>query len=264
MALPNPFRRLAASTSTVDDLSAELGRLDSVRLAAQGTLHDLGAKRPGLLIDGTDAQLAKLDADLATAHRAIEQADARIALITPEWQEADRRETIARLDRGRRDRHATAARARAEGVRLLAEYERAAADLAAKLRRLAEISATIDAANADLPADAAPIADPEPFNGRVSTPDVWGMHDVWVDANGDHRGTAFTGQAPPNAGYVRKTVYDYTPKPGRPGYAHHPLIARVALPAIDPAAPAHWAPGVAAPRRSVEAEAFLLQHGIRP
>ncbi len=264
MALPNPFRRLAASTSTVDDLSAELGRLDSVRLAAQSTLHDLGAKRPGLLIDGTDAQLAKLDADLATAHRALEQADARIALITPEWQEADRRETTARLDRDRRDRHAAAARARAEGVRLLAEYEKAAADLAAKLRRIAEISATIDAANADLPADAAPVPDPEPFNGRHATPDVWGSHDVWVDANGDHRGIALPGQAPPRAGYTLTTVYDFTPKPGTPGFPHRPLITRVALPAIDPAATPHWAAGAAIPRMSHSAQAFLLQRGIRP
>ena len=67
MAIPNPFRRLKASSSSLDDLSSELGRLDRIRLDAQNLLHDLGARRPALLVDGTDAELAKLDSEMAAA-----------------------------------------------------------------------------------------------------------------------------------------------------------------------------------------------------
>ncbi|MGI3902540.1 MAG: hypothetical protein ACRYGP_16570 [Janthinobacterium lividum] len=264
MALPNPFRRLKASTSSLDDLSAELGRLDRIRLDAQNTVHDLGAKRPALLVDGTDQALAKLDADMATARRAIEQAEARIEIITPEWQEADRIETTARLDRDRRDRYGAAVKARVEGVKILASYEAEARALAAKLRRLVAIEGEIEAANADLPDDYTPVPSAEVFNGRHRVPDVWGTHDIWVDENGDHRGAAHPGQAPPNHGYTRRTVNDYTAKPGSPGYPHRPLAGRVHLPALDPDAPSHWAPGVAIPRRSAEADAFLLQCGVRP
>ena len=264
MPLPNIFRRLKAETSSLDELSTELGRLDKAKLDAENRLHDLGARRPALLVEYDVDALVAHDAEMAKVRATIEQVSARIALITPEWQDADRRETEIRANTERRDRHAAAVKARFEGTKLLASYQAAAADLAAKLRRLVEIEQQITVANEDLPDNAAPIAAVEPFNGRRRTPDTWPEHDVWIDGNGDHRGIAAPGQTPPHHGYTRKTIYSFTAIPGVPGFEHRPLAARVALPAIDPAAPAYWAPGVGTPRRSVEAEAFLLQHGVRP
>ena len=263
MALPNPFRRLKAETSTVDDLSAELGRLDSIRLDAQNALHDLGAKRPGLLLDATGAALAKHDEAMTAARRAIEQAEARIAVITPEWQEADRRETAARLDRECRDRYASAVKARAEGVKLVAVYRSQASAMAETLRRLVGIEAEIEAANLDLPADAAPIGGAEPFNGRHATPDTWPEIEVWAGPDGVHHGHAVPGSQPPFRGAKRVVTRGFASIPGSPGLPHRPIGSRVALPAVDPTAAPYWAPGVAAPRRSGEAEAFLLQRGFR-
>lgn len=263
MALPNPFRRLKASTSTLDELSAELGRLDRVRLDAQATLHELGAKRPSLLVDGTDTALAKFDAELATASRTLEQAEARIALITPEWQEADRRETEDREAMERRDRYAAAVKARAEGVKLIAEYEREAAAIAAKLRRLQAIEWEIDRANAELPDDEAPIGRAEPFNGTAGTKDHTPLITTWVSHDGRNFGAARPSDGV-MAGIVKKVMPGYGAIPGVPGLSHRSLFDRVALPAADPNAASHWCgPLAAGPGLSADAAAVLRFHGVQ-
>ena len=263
MAIPNPFRRLKAATSTVDELSTELGRLDRIRLDAQNTLHDLGAKRPGLLIDGTDVALAKLDAEMAAARRALEQAEARIALITPEWQEADRLETEARAAQERRERYAAAVKARAEGVKLLAEYERDAQALAGKLSRLRAIGQEIDVANLDLPTDAAPIGGVEAFNGRHATPDTSPSYEMWVSPTGERLGHVSAMPKSPMPGATRRTVNGYGTIPGAPGVPHRGLLDRVALPALDPSAAPHWSGELAGGPRLSEAAASILRfHGV--
>lgn len=263
MPLPNPFRRLAAATSTVDDLSAELGRQDKMRLDAQNTLYDLGARRPALLVDGTDTALAKHDEAMAAARRTIEQAEARIAVVEPEWRLADERETAARLDRDRRERHAAAVKARAEGVKLLAVYRAQAPVLADTLRRLAEIEVQIAGANLDLPPDAAPVGLPEPFNGRHPTRDITPTFEVWVAPNGAHIGHVSAIAEPPVAGAKRKMVQGYGSIPGAPGIPHRSLLDRVALPAVDLNAAAYWSGRLAGgPTLSDDAAAFLRFHGV--
>ena len=264
MAIPNPFRRLKAATSTVDELSTELGRLDRIRLDSQNTLHDLGSKRPGLLIDGTDVALAKLDAEMATARRALEQAEARIALITPEWQEADRLETEARTAKERRERYAAAVKARAEGVKLLAEYERDAEALAGKLSRMRTIEREIFEANCDRPDDASMIACVEPSNGTAGTPDTTPTYEVWITPEGANLGHARGRPEPPVPGARRKTIQGYCAIPGIPGRPHSPLEDRVRLPTLDPFRD-HWAGREAAgPRLSAEAVAVLRHLGVTP
>lgn len=265
MAIPNPFRRLTASTSTVDELSAELGRLDRIRLDAQNTLQDLGAKRPGLLIDGSDVALAKLDAEMASARRALEQAEARIALIEPEWRAADERESAARDAAARASRHALATKARTEGVKLLAEYERDAAALAGKLRRLMEIEREIDRVNADVGGDDAPIGAVERFNGTAGTKDHSPERDFWVTPQGGNLGPALPGQQPPVPGARRRTMKGFATIPGVPGLSHRSLLDRVALPALDPNASSHWIGRLAAgPQLSAEAAGVLRFYGVSP
>ena len=264
MAIPNPFRRLKAATSTVDELSAELGRLDRIRLDAQNTLHDLGARRPGLLIDGTDVALAKLDAEMATARRALEQAEARIALIEPEWRAADERETAARDAAARAARHTSAVKARAEGVKLLESYERDAAALAGKLRRLMEIDREIDRANADRADDDAPIGALETFNGTAGTRDHSPEREFWVTPQGGNLGPALPSQQPPVPGARRCTMKGFATIPGVPGLSHRSLLDRVALPSVDPNASSHWSGRLAAgPRLSADAAAVLRYHGVQ-
>ncbi|RYB07271.1 hypothetical protein [Lichenibacterium ramalinae] len=263
MAIPNPFRRLKASTSTVDELSAELGRLDRVRLDAQNTLHDLGAKRPGLLIDGTDAALVAHDAKMAHARAALEQAEARIALIEPEWRAADERETAARDAAARAARHASAVKARAEGVKLLDAYERDAIALAGKIRRLMEIEREIDQANADRVDDDAPIGAVEAFNGTAGTRDHNPERDFWVTPQGGNLGPALPGQQPPVPGARLRTMKGFAAIPGVPGLSHRSLLDRVALPSVDPNASSHWSGRLAAgPRLSADAAAVLRYHGV--
>lgn len=261
------WKFLKAETSTADAIGEQLGQLDRAYAEADAELSRLGARRPALLLDMTataDAKLATLDGEMMAARRVLEATSARRAALEIEWRQAEAAETAAQSDRDRRDRHAAAVRARAEGLKLLAAYRSQAPALAEMLQRLVEIERQIAVANDDLPEDAAPIPSAEPNNGRARVADVWGTHDVWVDTNGDHRGHAHPGQAPPAHGYTRRTVNDYTAKPGSPGYPHRPLAGRVHLPAVDPDAEPYWAPGVAALRRSVEADAFLLQRGVRP
>ena len=263
MAISNPFRRLKASTSSLDDLSSELGRLDRIRLDAQNLLHDLGARRPALLVDGTDKELATLDAEMAAARRALEQAEARTALIEPEWRQADVREAETKDAAARAERHAAAVKARAEGVKLLAAYEADAKSLAAKLSRLQEIERQIAVTNDDLPEEAAPIGGIEPFNGRHGTPDSRPSRAFWVTEGGGNYGPANPGDEPPVIGAVRRFMTGYSAIPGLPGVSHLALFDRVALPRLDPHASPFWLGDQAAgPRLTGDQVAILRFHGV--
>lgn len=263
MKLP-AWKFLKAETSTADAIGEQLAEMDRAYAAADAELSRLAALRPGLLLDVTtnaDGKLERQDADMAAARRVLEATAARRAALEEQWRQAEAKETAAHLARERRERHAAAVRAREEGIKLLAVYRAQAPALAETLRRLVEIEGLIEAANADLPSDAAPIGPAEPFNGRLAVPDVWGSHEVWVDADGAHRGVAQPGQAPPVRGATRKTVYDYTATPGVPGYPHRPLAGRVHLPAIAPDAAPFWAPGQPVP--AADAATLLRFYGFR-
>ena len=154
-------------------------------------------------------------------------------------------------------------KARAEGSRLLEAYDRDAAALAAKLRRLAEIEREITVANNDLPADAAPVAGVEAFNGRHATPDTVSSFEMWIGPNGDRLAHVSTTAEPPIPGAVRRMVNGYGSIPGTPGVPHRSLLDRVALPALDPNAAPYWMGGLTGgPRLSADAAAVLRFHGV--
>ena len=260
------WKFLKAETSTADAIGEQLGQLDLAYADADAELSRLGSRRPALLLDTTaaaDAKLATLDAEMAAARRVLEATAARRAALEEEWRQAEATETTTRLDRERRDRYAVASKARTEGTKILEAYERDAATLAGKLRRLAEIGREIEAANADLPDDYPPIPDSEPFNGRIGIPDTEASFEMWIGPNGDRLAHVSTSPEPPIPGARRRWVNGYGSIPGTPGVPHRSLLDRVVLPALDPNAAPYWLGGLTGgPRLSADAAAVLRFHGV--
>lgn len=266
MGLLERFRPLKADISTSDEIGAELGRLDKVKADAERELSRLGDMRPGLLVTASNDELATHDAAMARCRRDIEQADARRAVLEPEWRaretlDAEQRETAERAEL-----YDAAVKARAEGKRLLGEYEKGAKALAVTLERLAAASQAIGRANDRLPAGKAEVEHFELNNGRTATPDQSApMIQKWFTADGHDLGTSKPMGVP---GLVSRMVKGYggatIPGTGRSAEPHVPLFSRVALPRTsDPADGDHWRGGETRSKPlTADQTAVLRYHGL--
>jgi len=266
MGLLERFRPLKADTSTSDEIGAELGRLDKVKADAERELSRLGDMRPGLLVTASNDELATHDAAMTRCRRDIERADARRAVLEPEWRARESLDTEQRDVAERQALYQNAIKARSEGKRLLGEYEKGAKALAATLERIAAASQTIGRANDRLPDGRAEVEHFELFNGRSAVSDEpVPMIRKWFTADGRDLGTSRPMGVP---GIVSRMVKGYggatIPGTGRPAEPHVPLLSRIALPrSADLAEGFHWRGSEARPKPlTADQEAILRFHGI--
>jgi len=265
MGLLERFRVLKADISTFDEIGAELGRLDKVKADAERELSRLGDMRPGLLVTASNDELATHDAAKVVCRRDIEQADARRAVLEPEWRARESLDAEQRDVAERADLYTKARAGRKEGVRLIDEYQRDAEALAGKLRRLSDIERTIRHANSRLPDGKAEIEAVEPFNGRGASRDHAPEIEVWVDpVTGANYGAGMVNRfLSPHL--VRKKVKGYATIPGAPAIPHRSFLDRVSLPAAGLREAAHYHGCDAAGPALTDAQAAVLRiNGLLP
>lgn len=144
------WKFLKAETSTADAIGEQLGQLDRAYAEADAELSRLAGARPALLLDvtaGADAALVKHDAEMTGARRVLEATAARRTALEIEWRAAEAREAAA-ADQAERDAlYKEALAGDRERARLYADYERLAADIAAKLDRIDALDRVIFRAN---------------------------------------------------------------------------------------------------------------------
>jgi len=265
MGLLERFRVLKSDISTSDEIGAELGRLDKVKADAERELSRLGDMRPGLLVTASNDELATHDAAMTRCRRDIEQADARCASLEPEWRARESLDAEQRDAAERAELYDAAVKARADGKRLLADYEKGAKALAATLERIAAASQAIGRANDRLPDGKALVEHFEPNNGRSAVSDEpTPMIRKWFTADGHDLGTSKPMGVP---GLVSRMVKGYgttIPGTGRPAEPHVPLLSRIALPrSTDLSEGFHWRGSEARPKPlTVDQEAILRFHGF--
>ena len=265
MGLLERFRPLKADTSTSDEIGAELGRLDKVKADAERELSRLGDMRPGLLVTASNDELATHDAAMTRCRRDIERADARRAVLEPEWRARESLDAEQRDVAERADLYTKARAGRKEGVRLIDEYQRDAEALAGKLRRLSDIERTIRHANSRLPDGKAEIEAVEAFNGRAATRDHTPEIETWVDPVTGANYGAGTVNRFVSPHLIRKRIKGYAAIPGLPAIPHRSFLDRVSLPAAGFREAAYWQGSDAAgPALTDPQVAGLRMNGLIP
>ncbi len=267
MGLLGKFTMLRAETSPLDVFDAEVARLEAARAAADAEALRLESLRPDVLLTGSNDELRQHDDAAGRCRREVEQALARLDALT---RERATRESLDSEQRDMAERQAlyqNAIKARAEGKRLLGEYEKGAKALAATLERIAAASQAIGRANDCLPAGKAEVDHFEIFNGRAAVSDEPApMIRKWFTADGHDLGTSIPMGVP---GLVSRMVKGYggatIPGTGRPAVAHVPLLSRVALPrSADLSDGFHWQGAETKPKPATADElAILRYHGLR-
>ncbi len=265
MGLLERFRPLKADTSTSDEIGAELGRLDKVKADAERELSRLGDMRPGLLVTASNDELATHDAAMTRCRRDIERADARRAVLEPEWRARESLDAEQRDVAERADLYSKARAGRKEGVRLIDEYQRDAEALAGKLRRLSDIERTIRHANSRLPDGKAEIEAVEAFNGRAATRDHTPEIETWVDPVTGANYGAGTVNRFVSPHLIRKRIKGYAAISGLPAIPHRSFLDRVSLPAAGLREAAHYQGCDADGPAMTDAQAAVLRiNGLLP
>ncbi|GAB6842141.1 hypothetical protein HNR00_004023 [Methylorubrum rhodinum] len=237
------------------ETSADLDRWRDERGEADAALSGLTGERARMLTSASVDALARKDAEIATARLRAERAAAVVVQAERRATETEAREAAKEPER--RKRYAVGKKAAAEAERIMrTEYEPAAAQLAAVLGRLAALQPAIEAANADLPADAVRL-DPDAFRGLAATP---GRHErrlraVAIDADGARLHghiTAFRADATaepwarhengavPQARQEAREEQEWIP--GSAAVPADSLLTSTAIPGLRWDDPAHWPP----------------------
>jgi hypothetical protein len=165
------------------ETSADLDRWRNEHREADAALSRLTGERARMLTSASVDALSRKDAEIATARLRAERGAAVVVQAERRAAEIEAREAAKEPER--RKRYAAGKKAAAESERIMrTEYEAAAAQLADVLIRLATLRPAIDAANADLPADAVPL-DPDAFRGLAATPGRYEDRERVVNVEGD-------------------------------------------------------------------------------
>lgn len=266
MGLLGKFTMLRAETSPLDAFDAEVARLEAARAAADAEGLRLESLRPDVLLTGSNDELRQHDEAAGRCRREVEQATARLDALARERSarealNADRADVAERAEL-----YDAAVKARADGKRLLADYEKGAKALAATLERIAAASQAIGRANDRLPDGKAEVEHFELNNGRAAVSDQSApMIRKWFTADGHDLGTSKPMGVP---GLVSRLVRGYggatIPGTGRPAVPHVPLLSRIALPrSADLSDGYHWRGSEARPKPlTADQEAILRFHGI--
>lgn len=149
--------------SPLMDQSTSAAAIRDALAAIDPAAHEAAAlqleeQRRAALVAGTDADIQRLDEQIAAAWRAHERAIARRQALEQQLTEATAREE----DTVRRERYTTADKqARDAAATFQREYPRAAETIISLLRGLAEADAAVHAANERLPLGAKPLAGAE-------------------------------------------------------------------------------------------------------
>ncbi len=266
MGLLGKFTMLRAETSALDAIDAEVARLEAARAAADVEALRLESLRPDVLLTGSNDELRQHDEAAGRCRREVEQATARLDALARERSAREALDADQRDAAERAELYDAAVKARAEGKRLLVEYEKSAKALALTLERIAAASQAIGRANDRLPDGKAELEHFEINNGRVAVSDSpMPMIQKWFTADGRDLGTSRPMGVP---GLVSRLVRGYggttIPGTGRPAVAHVPLLSRIALPrSADLAEGFHWRGSEARPNPlTADQEAILRFHGI--
>ncbi len=266
MGLLGKFTMLRAETSALDAINAEVARIEAARAVADAEGLRLESLRPDVLLTGSNDELRQHDEAAGRCRREVEQATARLDAMA---RERSARETLDTEQRDMAERAAlydAAVKARAEGKRLLADYEKGSKALAATLDRIAAASQAIGRANDRLPDGKAEVEHFELNNGRAAVSDSPApMIRKWFTADGHDLGTSRPMGVP---GLVSRMVKGYggtIPGTGRPAEPHVPLLSRIALPrSADLSDGYHWRGSEAKPKPATADElAILRYHGLR-
>ena len=164
---------------TVDDVQAELDRLEAERAAAISEHLRLADARQSVLLDGTDDEIAAHDAAIANARLRAERAALRHERPLPQLDEAE-----AAAEQARRQQiYASAKAKRDDGIAAIAEYDEAAKRLAKIARRVCAANFAATEANRELPDGYEPLEGAEPYNGTPATPTEYSDEQVRVFVN---------------------------------------------------------------------------------
>jgi len=267
MGLLGKFTMLRAETSTSDEIGGEVARLEAVRAAADAEALRLESLRPDVLLTGSNDELRQHDDAAGRCRREVEQAMARLDALARERSAREALDADQRDATERAEMYNAAIKARAEGKRLLGEYEKGAKALAATLERIAAASQAIGRANDRLPDGKAVVEHFEPNNGGGGAPDSpMPMIRKWFTADGRDLGTSRPMGVP---GLVSRLVRGYggttIPGTGRPAEPHVPFLSRIALPrSADLGDGFHWQGTETKPQPLTPDElAILRYHGLR-
>lgn len=160
MSVADVLKKLRTGKSSVAEITAALAEIDVDALEAAS--EALEAERRRVLLDGSDKDLEAIEAKITAADREVERAVAAKAELERRLEQA----TAAQSEGERIARYKAAkAKSKQAADRVVKEYAAHAKGLADLIRALAEATVAVQAANADLPAGAEPLADPE-FSAR--------------------------------------------------------------------------------------------------
>jgi hypothetical protein len=226
----------------------------------QREVQALEQKRPHLLVYGTEEELAAHDEKISAAYRRQSRNAARKDELARLLAEADAREQ----EGNRQQRYDAVKQQVAEASRALAErYPRAAAELLAVMRILAEANAARAAVNATLPAGAELLPDPEQvvrglpgekeeIVGEKVT-EVWCYADAWSRGQVDDSHIPAIKSADGRTGILH--LRDESPKAvvkrkkrrisylqARGQFVAEPLTATLDLPALKAGEPPYFEP----------------------
>lgn len=134
------IRKLLGRDKTAATYREALRETSSALDLARAARSELEARRPSVLVDGTDEDLDKLESEIASRAREIDRLEAVAAELGPRIKAAERAEALADQER----RKAAANAAHAEAVELLdGEYRKAAERIQEILVRVTECKAVI-------------------------------------------------------------------------------------------------------------------------
>lgn len=161
------FKLLRRPSNTAADLKAALAAIDLQ--GAEAVAEAMEAERRRVLLDGTDKQLAEIEARIIAANRDVER-------LYAAKEELERRIEAATVVEAQQDRAVQYAAAKAQSeaaTKLIAtKYPAIGRDFVALLKTLAEAQVAVDVANHNLPDGATPLADPEfALRGRPGQPE---------------------------------------------------------------------------------------------
>lgn len=233
----------------IPDLEARADRLENSRSDA--------------LLEGDDAAIDELEAQIVAANRAIERAYAARDRLRQKLKAAEGEEA----EEGRRQRYEAARKASADATKALRQYPALAAQLVEIVETIASAEAEIASANADLPAGVEPLPSAETAaRGWPAIPakEVRGRpRQAWFFA-GDYAGWGEVQagdlkelqQTTVNGGVVNRlvsdrpvripvelrTIIDIEVTPGQSAVEPAPLASQLQLPALHAGLPPIWSP----------------------
>lgn len=247
--------RQAAPLPSRIETASDLDRWRQERDEADASLRRLTDERARMLTSASVDAIGRKDAEIATARVRAERAAAVIEAA--ERRAAEKEAGEAAKEPERRKRYAAGRKAAAEAERIMREeYAPAAAQLADVLGRVAALRPAIDAANADLPADAVRL-DPDAFRGLAAAAGRYETRTsvVTVDQDGQEvRGHISARNARDSAEPWARHEHAGAPSlrqesrereewvPGSPAVAADSLLTKTAIPGLRWDDPAFWPP----------------------